>query len=204
MIHLGHALTSLEPPVHALFVYNANPLCVNPDGSSVRRGLAREDLFTVVHEQVMTPTARYADLLLPATTFLENRDIYSAYGHFYLGVAGPVIEPIGEARSNFDLFQGLARRLGFTDPPFLENCEERGSVPISKPCQGCRQGWIWRRCWPADWSILSTVTAMAGFWPGGEGLILLVARSTAGGKSLVSPAPASSPIPIFWRDFLSG
>lgn len=125
MIHLGHALTSLEPPVHALFVYNANPLCANPDGSSVRRGLAREDLFTVVHEQVMTPTARYADLLLPATTFLENCDIYSAYGHFYLGVAGPVIEPVGEARSNFDLFQGLARRLGFTDPPFLESCEER-------------------------------------------------------------------------------
>ncbi len=125
MIHLGHALTSLEPPVHALFVYNANPLCVNPDGSSVRRGLAREDLFTVVHEQVMTPTARYADLLLPATTFLENRDIYTSYGHFYLGVAEPVIEPVGEARSNFDLFQGLARRLGFTDPPFFESCEER-------------------------------------------------------------------------------
>jgi len=125
MIHLGHALTTLEPPVHALFVYNANPLCANPDGSSVRRGLAREDLFTVVHEQVMTPTARYADLLLPATTFLENRDIYTSYGHFYLGVAGPVVEPAGEARSNFELFQGLARQLGFADPPFLQSCEAR-------------------------------------------------------------------------------
>jgi anaerobic selenocysteine-containing dehydrogenase len=125
MIHLGHALTGLTPPVKALFVYNSNPVCINPDASMVRRGLAREDLFTVVHEQVMTPTARYADLLLPATTFLENRDIYTAYGHFYLGVTSPAIEPVAEARSNFDLFQGLARTMGFDDPPFLQTCEER-------------------------------------------------------------------------------
>jgi anaerobic selenocysteine-containing dehydrogenase len=125
MIHLGHALTTLQPPVHALFVYNANPCSVNPDGSSVRKGLAREDLFTVVHEQVMTPTARYADLLLPATTFLENRDLYTAYGHFYLGVAAPVIEPVGEARSNFDLFQSLALKMGFTDRTFYQSCDER-------------------------------------------------------------------------------
>ena len=63
----------------------------------------------MVHEQVMTATAQYADVLLPATTFLENLDLYGAYGHFYLGVAGPVIAPFGEARSNFDLFQALAR-----------------------------------------------------------------------------------------------
>lgn len=125
MIHLGHALTALQPPVHALFVYNANPCSVNPDGATVRRGLAREDLFTVVHEQVLTPTARYADLLLPATTFLENSDIYTAYGHFYLGVAHPVIEPVAEARSNFDLFQGLALKMGFSDPAFYQSCEAR-------------------------------------------------------------------------------
>ncbi len=125
MIHLGHALTALQPPVHALFVYNANPCSANPDGATVRRGLAREDLFTVVHEQVLTPTARYADLLLPATTFLENSDIYTAYGHFYLGVARPVIEPVAEARSNFDLFQGLALKMGFTDPAFYQSCEAR-------------------------------------------------------------------------------
>ncbi len=125
MIHLGHALTALQPPVHALFVYNANPCSVNPDGALVRRGLARDDLFTVVHEQVMTPTARYADLLLPATTFLENRDIYTAYGHFYLGVAHPVIEPVAEAKSNFDLFQSLALKMGFTDRAFYQTCEER-------------------------------------------------------------------------------
>jgi len=125
MIHLGHALTVLDPPVKALVVYNANPLSVNPDGTMVRKGLAREDLFTVVHEQVMTPTAKYADLLLPATTFLENLDIYTGYGHFYLGVAHPVIEPAGEAWSNFKLFQSLALKMGFDEPPFHQSCAER-------------------------------------------------------------------------------
>ncbi|NOR11387.1 MAG: molybdopterin-dependent oxidoreductase [Desulfovibrionaceae bacterium] len=125
MIHLGHALTTLDPPVKALVVYNSNPLSVNPDGTMVRRGLARDDLFTVVHEQVMTPTAKYADLLLPATTFLENLDIYTGYGHFYLGVAKPAIKPVGEAWSNFDLFQSLALKMGFDDPPFYQSCEER-------------------------------------------------------------------------------
>lgn len=125
MIHLGHALNGLKPSVKALFVYNSNPLSVNPDGSQVRRGLERKDLFTVVHEQVMTPTARYADVLLPATTFLENQDVYTAYGHFYMGVTQPVLSSLGEARSNFDLFQDLAKRMGFDDPPFLQSCEER-------------------------------------------------------------------------------
>jgi len=125
MIHLGEALNSLEPPIKAILVYNSNPFSVAPDGSMVRKGLLREDLFTVVHEQVMTPTARYADLLLPATTFLENRDLYTAYGHFYFGVTEPVIEPVGESISNFDLFQQLAKKMGYHDPAFSESAEER-------------------------------------------------------------------------------
>jgi anaerobic selenocysteine-containing dehydrogenase len=125
MIQLGHALTAIKPPVKAVIVYNSNPLSVNPDGAMVRQGLARDDLFTVVHEQVMTPTAKYADLLLPATTFLENLDIYTGYGHFYLGVAKPVIEPMGEAWSNFKLFQSLALKMGFDESPFHQSCEER-------------------------------------------------------------------------------
>ncbi len=125
MIQLGHALTTLEPPVKALIVYNSNPVSVNPDGTTVRRGLLRDDLFTVVHEQVMTPTAKYADLLLPATTFLENHDIYTSYGHFYLGVAQPAIEPVEEAWSNFKLFQSLALKMGFNEAPFHQSCEER-------------------------------------------------------------------------------
>lgn len=125
MIHLGQALTSAEPAVKALIVYNANPVSVVPDGTTVRRGLCRDDLFTIVHEQVMTPTALYADLLLPATTFLENRDFYSSYGHFYLGIADKAIEPIAESMSNFDFFQTLARKMGYTDPPFQQSLNDR-------------------------------------------------------------------------------
>ena len=125
MIHLGYALTGMEKPIKALIIYNSNPASVNPDSSSVRFGLAREDLFTVVHEQVMTPTAKYADLLLPATTFLENMDVYTGYGHFYMGVAHPVIEPVGEAKSNFDFFQALALQCGFDSEVFQETCTER-------------------------------------------------------------------------------
>lgn len=125
MIRLGEALTWRRPPVRLLFVYNANPLSACPDTTAVRRGLARDDLFTVVHEQVMTPTARYADLLLPATTFLENQDLYTAYGHFCLGIAEPVIPPQGEAISNFELFQTLARKMGFTEAPFRQTVNER-------------------------------------------------------------------------------
>lgn len=125
MVQLGRALVARTPPVKALVVYNSNPLSVCPDGSMVRQGLAREDLFTVVHEQVMTPTARYADLLLPATTFLENLDLYTGYGHFYLGVAEPVIEPVGEAKSNFDLFRLMAKEMGFDEQPFQESCRDR-------------------------------------------------------------------------------
>ncbi len=125
MIQLGHALTVLDPPVKGIFIYSSNPLSINPDSSMVRQGLMREDLFTVVHEQVMTPTARCADLLLPATTFLENRDIYTSYGHFYLSVVDRVIPPLGEAMSNFDLFQNLAGKMGFADAPFKQSCDER-------------------------------------------------------------------------------
>ncbi|PIE64134.1 MAG: hypothetical protein CSA26_09730 [Desulfobacterales bacterium] len=125
MAHLGHALTALTPPVKLFIVYNCNPASVAPDASVVRQGLLRADLFTVVHEQVLTPTAKYADLLLPATTFLENRDVYAAYGHFQLGVVDKVIEPVGEALSNFDLFQKLARELGYDDPPFCQSIDDR-------------------------------------------------------------------------------
>ncbi len=161
MIHLGHALTALDPPVKALIVYNSNPLSVNPDGAMVRRGLAREDLFTVVHEQVMTPTAKYADLLLPATTFLENLDIYTGYGHFYLGVAQAAIEPVGEAWSNFKLFQSLARKMGFNDPPFLQSCEERIADYLTE-WRDCQRIAASARCCPADLCIRQTVAPMGG------------------------------------------
>ncbi len=101
MAELGHALTQLDnPPVKALFVYNSNPAAIAPDQSQVLRGMARPDLFTVVHEQFFTDTADYADILLPATTFLEHKDVQGAYGHYYVQISNQAIDPVGEARSN--------------------------------------------------------------------------------------------------------
>jgi anaerobic selenocysteine-containing dehydrogenase len=113
MNHLGRALTEYQdPPVNLLFVYNCNPAATVPDQRRVLDGLAREDLFTVVFEQVMTDTALHADVLLPATTFLEGYDFARAYGPIHIDLGRPVIEPVGEARSNADVFGELCVRLG--------------------------------------------------------------------------------------------
>jgi len=126
MIHLGRALTdeTLRPPIEALYVYNSNPAAVCPNQELVLRGLARGDLFTVVHEQIMTDTARYADLVLPATTSLEHMDLYKSFGHLYVQLAEPVIPPLGEAKPNREVFRLLARALGLRDPHF-EKTEEQ-------------------------------------------------------------------------------
>ena len=105
-------------PVHALLVQSGNPASVCPDSNRVRDGLMREDLFTVVHEHFMTETARYADIVLPATMFLEHNDIYQAGGHSHIQIGLQLIEPPGEARSNHALVCDLAHRLGLDDPSF--------------------------------------------------------------------------------------
>jgi anaerobic selenocysteine-containing dehydrogenase len=114
MIHLGRALTdpALRPPIMGLYVYNSNPAAVCPNAGLVLEGLAREDLFTVVHEQMLTDTADYADLVLPATTSLEHLDLYRSFGHLHLQLAEPAIAPRGEAKSNWEAFGLLARALG--------------------------------------------------------------------------------------------
>lgn len=106
------------PPVTVLLIQNHNPAVVAPDTARVRAGLLREDLFTCVHEQFMTETAQLADLVLPATTFLEHDDIYVAGGHTFLQVAKAVITPQGESRSNHQVLQDLAGRLGLSHPGF--------------------------------------------------------------------------------------
>jgi anaerobic selenocysteine-containing dehydrogenase len=120
MVRLGRALTDpdLAPPVKALYVYNSNPLAICPNQELVRQGLRREDLFTVVHEQHLTDTADHADLVLPATTSMEHLDLYRSYGHLYLQLAEPVVEPPGEARSNWRVVRDLARAMGVRDPHF--------------------------------------------------------------------------------------
>jgi anaerobic selenocysteine-containing dehydrogenase len=124
MNHLGRMLTEeVTPPVKALFVYNCNPAVTMPDQQRVLRGLQREDLFTVVFDQVFTDTALYADVVLPATTFVEHYDIARAYGPIALQLGRPVIDPVGEARSNNDVFGELASRMGL-----LTGDEPRGEL----------------------------------------------------------------------------
>ena len=125
MNELGWALTALnDPRVEALFVYNCNPAAVSPDSNEVLAGLRRTDLFTVVHEQFFTDTADYADVLLPATTFLEHKELMGAYGHNFAQISEQAIEPLGEARSNPWLFGELARRMGFSEDAFAESDDE--------------------------------------------------------------------------------
>ena len=107
------------PPVTAMLVQNSNPASVAPDSLSVWRGMARPDLFLAVHEQRMTTTAKFADIVFPATTFLEHADLYTSYGHTFLQVAKPVIPPLGESRSNHWLVCQLAKRLGVDHPSFV-------------------------------------------------------------------------------------
>jgi len=125
MVELGRILNEVnDPPVKVLFVYNSNPAAVCPNHQSVIRGLMRPDLFTVVHEQFFTDTTDYADILLPATTFFEHKDLQKGYGHYYIQVSNQAIEPLGECRSNVDVFQALAERMGFQDECFRENVDE--------------------------------------------------------------------------------
>jgi anaerobic selenocysteine-containing dehydrogenase len=117
MNHLGRALTEYDDPaVNVLFVYNCNPAATVPDQNRILRGLERENLFTVVFDQVMTDTALYADVVLPATTFLEGYDFAKGYGPISLDLGRPVVDAVGEARANADVFGALADRLGLLQP----------------------------------------------------------------------------------------
>jgi anaerobic selenocysteine-containing dehydrogenase len=117
MTELGKALTEVsDPPVKAMVVYNSNPAAIAPDQNSVRKGLRRDDLFTVVLEHFQTDTADFADILLPATTFLEHTDLYYAYGHYYVQLAQPALPAPGEALPNTEVFRRLAAAMGLAEP----------------------------------------------------------------------------------------
>ncbi len=136
MNRLGAALTGevTDPPIMSLFVYCANPLTSSPNAGLIEQGLRRDDLFTVVHDLFMTDTARYADIVLPATSQLEHLDLHRAYGHRYLTLNQPAIAPLGEAKSNWDVTRLLAKAMGYTEPWLHESAEEaiRGVLDASR------------------------------------------------------------------------
>jgi anaerobic selenocysteine-containing dehydrogenase len=131
---LGKALNEVnDPPVKALLVYNSNPAAVCPNHNLVIRGLRRPDLFTVVHEQFLTDTTDYADMVLPATTFFEHKELQSAYGHYYLQISNRALAPLGECRSNVELFRALAERMGFEDQCFHDSVDDMIEQALQSP-----------------------------------------------------------------------
>lgn len=124
MIKLGEMLTNPERVgVHSLYVFSSNPAITAPNQNVVRKGLMRNDLFTIVHERFFTDTCKYADIILPATTSVEHDDIYNSYGHYTIGTGYKLIDPVGESRSNWQVIAELAKRMGLEDAFF--NLSER-------------------------------------------------------------------------------
>jgi len=117
----------------SLYVYHSNPAAVAPDQNRVLQGLAREDLFTVVHERFMTDTAKYADIVLPATTSLEHSDLYRAYGHYTVQRAYAVIPPVGQSKSNWEVFSLLADAMNMDKPFFNQSAEDLINSILAKP-----------------------------------------------------------------------
>ena len=132
MSTIGRDLLHAQPAIKALFVYNSNPVAIAPQSAEVVRGFARQDLFTVVHDLFQTDTADYADILLPATSHMEQLDIHKSYGHLHIQVNQPAIAPLGEALPNTELFRRLARQMGFSDACFADDDEAL-----------CRQAFDW-------------------------------------------------------------
>jgi anaerobic selenocysteine-containing dehydrogenase len=144
MVELGQALNTVnDPPVRAIFVYNSNPAVVAPNHNDVVRGFLRPDLFTVVHEQFFTDTVNYADIVLPATTFFEHKDLLSAYGHCYVQVSNQAITPLGECKSNSELFRELAGKMGFSEECFNDTDDEMMDLVLSaKNGAADPDGWL--------------------------------------------------------------
>jgi anaerobic selenocysteine-containing dehydrogenase len=133
MNQLGEALLTLDPPVKSLYVYGTNPAVVAPAGNKVRQGLEREDLFTVVHDLFLTETAKYADIVLPATSSFENTDFFTSYWHHYIQLQQPIIEPFEESKSNVEVFRLLAKGMGFTETAFDETEAELIDQSLTNP-----------------------------------------------------------------------
>ncbi|MBP2658773.1 MAG: formate dehydrogenase [Firmicutes bacterium] len=134
MNKLGQALNEVsDPPIKSLYVYISNPAAIAPDQNRVLQGLAREDLFTVVHERFITDTAKYADIILPATTSLEHSDIYRSYGNYIMQRAYPAISPVGQAKSNWEVFALLADAMGINKPFFNQSPDDLIDAILAKP-----------------------------------------------------------------------
>ncbi|HVP08216.1 MAG TPA: molybdopterin oxidoreductase family protein [Burkholderiales bacterium] len=163
---LGEALTSAEPPVRAVIVYNNNPVAVCPDSNRVLKGFAREDMFCVVMDSFLTDTADYADIVLPATTQLEHADIHKSYGHLYVVANNAAIAPVGESLPNAEVFRRLAARMGFTEPCFRDSDDDLARQAIGSGHPNLA-GIDWETLRQNGWQRLALPKTFAPFAKGG-------------------------------------
>ncbi len=166
MSAIGNALLDArDPPIRAIYVYNSNPLAVAPESGRVTAGFARDDLFCVVHEIFQTDTADYADILLPATTQLEQTDVHSAYGHLYALANNAAIAPLGEALPNTEVFRRLAARMGFDEPCFRDSDDDLARVAYRRS-DARADGWDWESLKRDGWQRLTLPAVYAPFAEG--------------------------------------
>ena len=163
---IGDALTSAQPPVKAVIVYNNNPVAVCPESEKVLAGFRREDLFCVVMDSFMTDTADYADIVLPATTQLEHYDVHQAYGHLYALANNPAIAPVGESLPNSEVFRRLAARMGFDEPCFRDSDEDLCRTALAG-AQPRMHGVEWDALKARGWQRLNVPERYAPFAQGG-------------------------------------
>jgi anaerobic selenocysteine-containing dehydrogenase len=194
MVQIGRILTddTLDPPIRALVVYGSNPMATMPNQGLVAEGLRRDDLFTVVHEQFLTDTARYADYVLPATTQIEQHDLMWSWGHAYLTLNQPAIAPVGEAVSTTELFRRLAARLGMSEPYLFTSDEEliRLALDSDHPWLA---GITWERLREEGWARLNIPEPWVPYAEGGF-------PSPSGKAELFSQTRADAgldPLPVY-------
>jgi len=194
MNRLGAALLEAEPPIRALYVFNSNPATVAPNSRRVLEGLCRPDLFTVVHDLFLTDTARYADLVLPATSQFEHWDLHKAYGHLYVSLNRPVMPPVGEARSNWEVMQALAERLGFAEPEFRQSAPEIIQAALAQG-GAAMEGVTWERLLEEGTARLNYPRPMVPFadgrFPTPSGKVELYSRQLA--EQGLDPLPHAEP-----------
>jgi len=189
---LGDALTSAQPPVRAVVVYNNNPVAVCPDSAKVVAGFAREDLFCVVMDSFLTDTADYADIVLPATTQLEHYDVHKSYGHLYVLGNNPAIAPVGESLPNSEVFRRLAARMGFDEPCFRDSDEDicRTALESTEPRM---RGVAWDAVKESGWQRLDVPERFAPFAAGG----FPTPSGKCEFKSALLAAQGMDPLPFF-------
>lgn len=198
MIRIGEALNdgTLAPPIKALFVWNAEPANCAPDTASVRRGLLRDDLFTVVHDTFFTDTCDYADIVLPADTTLEHMDLVGGYGHFVYALSQPAIEKVGESLDNSELFRRLAAKMGYDEPCFSQSDEDMIRELIDPRHNPLFEGVTFEGLLEKGWMRAAVDSPRrpglnSGRWPTPSGKIEI--RSDSLGKCGLDPLPQYVP-----------